>query len=278
MKAQQHPSLSSMSLACALISLVMVSNGFISRYIQDCLPSSKKSIFSSCHRVTTTCCATMTMPDGLQSRNNSEHMAITSTTMYSESDPDSLRLLSQLYTYRKPRQERRPASSRPRKQRYYWQSHDNLRSELFQFWDELSVTIPPNQPPPIPSEYLLNYFHRNDLRWGISQMGGRDFVAHILGGAKVIPGKWEKATELDEVKQLLPRMDNGHVLPRKTSIQQSHNRDQDEGRASTNQKIVASHSSATLSSLVLPCSDKHTNSTTSRTKEFWSKEKTIKNM
>lgn len=251
----------------------------------------------------TTCHATNAVSDGpLHSHNKSELAAIRTTisTNSTESISDPPLLLSQLHTFQNPRQRRTSTGTRPRKPRFHWQSHDNLRTELYQFWDELSVTIDLNQPPPIPSEYLLNYFHRNDLRWGISQMGGRENVAYIVGGAKVIPGKWEKAIEFDEVKQLLPRMGDGQVgLPKITkselrrnkqknstqehtqedpTMQQSHsNRDRD-GANDTQIYFTTNNSASTLMKLSSLSSDKQINSITSRTKEFWSKEKTVKNM
>jgi hypothetical protein len=131
-------------------------------------------------------------------------------------------------------------------------------------------------------------------------MGGRENVAYIVGGAKVIPGKWEKAIEFDEVKQLLPRMGDGQVgLPKITkselrrnkqknctqehtqedpTMQQSHsNRDRD-GANDTQIYFTTNNSASTLMKLSSLSSDKQINSITSRTKEFWSKEKTVKNM
>jgi len=130
-------------------------------------------------------------------------------------------------------------------------------------------------------------------------MGGRENVAYILGGAKVIPGKWEQAIEFDEVKQLLPRMGDGQEgLPKNElrrnkqknskqehtqedpTMQQSHEHgNQDRDVANSTQISLTTNNSATslmkLSSLSF---DKRINSTTGQTKEFWSKEKTVKNM
>ena len=216
----------------------------------------------------------------LQSRNHSytKLAVISKTTTNTDSNSDPPIILSQLHTYQKTRQ-RRNSTRRPRKPRFYWQSQDNLRAELYRFWDELSVTIPSDQPPPIPSEYLLNHFHRNDLRWGISQMGGRENVAHILGGAKVIPGKWEQAIEFDEMKQLLPSIGDKQGSPMKkvrrnkqnsegSMIQQSHDEQFNDGARGT-LTMYTTNSSA---------QEKQINSTTTQTKEFWSKEKTVKNM
>ncbi|KAL3793548.1 hypothetical protein HJC23_007288 [Cyclotella cryptica] len=116
-------------------------------------------------------------------------------------------ILPKLHTYQKPRQIRRIPTKR--KPRNYWHSTSNLRSELTSFWKEYGVPlhqINPGRPPPIPSEYILNFFRRNDLRGGIAQNGGRENVSHLLGGAKIIPGKWKEAVQMEEVKYLLPFM------------------------------------------------------------------------
>jgi hypothetical protein len=113
-------------------------------------------------------------------------------------------ILPQLHTYQKPRQIRRPSTNRH--PRNYWYSTANLQKELTQFWTDHNVPLPHTNSPPIPSEYILNFFGRNDLRWGIVQNGGRENVSHLLGGAKIVPGRWKDALELEEVKYLLPLM------------------------------------------------------------------------
>mmetsp|Transcript_18185 Transcript_18185/g.38280 ORF Transcript_18185/g.38280 Transcript_18185/m.38280 type:complete len:590 (-) Transcript_18185:533-2302(-) len=121
---------------------------------------------------------------------------------------DTTDILPKLFTYQRPRQKRR-APTRKRKRRNYWTSIDNLRLELEKFWKDLEAPLDdlyPNQPPPIPNEYLLNFFKRNDLRWGIAQLGGREAVSHLLDGAGIIPGKWKDATDLQIVKHVIPRM------------------------------------------------------------------------
>ncbi len=110
-------------------------------------------------------------------------------------------------------------------------------------------------------------------------MGGRENVAYILGGAKIIPGKWELAIEFDEVKKLLPRMNGGQSLPKNDSqkcshdvptIQQSHDVPDSDG--------VNNTQTVKLTKLASLSSDKQFNSTKCQAKEFWSKEKTVKNM
>lgn len=124
------------------------------------------------------------------------------------------------------------------------------------------MRVDPDRPPPIPSEHLLNHFDRNDLRWGITQMGGRDNVSHMLGGAKIIPGKWREAIELDVVKKILPHI-NQHG-PKKSSIA---------GLQHINQ-----NSTDIVTSMPSVSSAKHNNSARIQAKEFWSKDKVIKEL
>jgi hypothetical protein len=195
--------------------------------------------------------------DGLKS----QKLEVAATITQSESADQPLSL-AQLYTFQKPRQ-KRSATKRPRKPRFYWQSHENIRRELILFWEELNVGIDQDRPPPIPSEHLLNLFDRNDLRWGISQMGGRDNVSHMLGGAKIIPGKWIEAIEHFEVKNILPQIMQRDPKERSLSSLQHTNQD----------------STAIVTSTASVSSDTHNNSTIRRqTKVFWSKEKVIKEL
>jgi len=164
------------------------------------------------------------------------------------------------------------------------------------------VNIPSYQPPPVPSEHLLNYFNRNDLRWGIAQMGGRVNVSYLLG-AKIIPGKWKEAIELEEVKQLLPCMKElgperskrkeRKMNNEKRTVQnrqgnmtrQSHGDiDQQQGEEESTQTTFTniqrvnlnSTTNATLMSLVSSAAPSH--STKGQTNEFWSKEKAVKKL
>lgn len=242
------------------------------------------------------------------------------------SDADPLSILPQLHTYQKPRQKRQSQTTRKRKPRDYWHSIVNLRHELYSFWEELDVTLQSKKMPPIPSEYLLNYFNRNDLRWGIAQMGGRENVSHLLGGAKIIPGRWEDAMRIKEVKRLLPLMEgkgsktsNGKdrkinssdvktSLQQRNMMQQSHGDElQREGNITQTISTSLQHlnqnatNNVTLMSLVTSAAPnmsaksrtkeyfQHLNqnatmvvsttvSTKSETKEFWSKEKVVKEL
>lgn len=167
-------------------------------------------------------------------------------------------------------------------------------------------TINPDRPPTIPSEYLLNFFNRNDLRWGIAQMGGRENVSYLLGGARVIPGKWKYAKNLKEITHLLPKMeqyykDDLRILKRKrkelkmseeqatpynrpkAGTPQSNKDLLQEGRAGTDTMLESlQHSSgsasstSTLMSLVLSASPD--DSTKGKIHEFWSKEKAVKEL
>ncbi|KAL7517674.1 hypothetical protein ACHAWX_002581 [Stephanocyclus meneghinianus] len=199
-----------------------------------------------------------------------------------------------LYTYQKPRQIRRIPTKR--KPRNYWHSTSNLRNELTSFWKEYGVplhTINPGRPPPIPSEYLLNFFQRNDLRGAIAQNGGRENVSHLLGGAKIIPGKWKEAVEMEEVKYLLPFMTS---LLKNEPLRDSVEELQFEGhisgtrvkRNSTDNGTV-SDATNSLKRVETPTGDRrlvdlvresspheyHSDASLESTKEFWSKEKTI---
>ena len=128
-----------------------------------------------------------------------------SRTKGADTTSEAQSILPLLYTYQHlPQKRRKPNNRRPK---FYWQSIDNVRLELASFWAEHGVQVDQSCPP-IPSEKILNFFGLNGLRWAIAQLGGRENVAHQLGGVLVIPGKWEEAKELDEVKGLLPYMAN----------------------------------------------------------------------
>ena len=176
------------------------------------------------------------------------------------SDP-VVELLPQLYTYQKPRQIRQATLTR--KPRFYWHDVDNIKIELESFWNELNVSINefyPAQSPPIPSEFLLNKFSRNDLRWGIAQYGGRDNLSHALGGAVIIPGKWKEAKDLDIMKSIL------HLL---------HN-DEDNAtqRSKRSKKETLRNANKSRESLADIVTAK-TKGVQKQPKEFWTKEKAI---
>mmetsp|Transcript_48979 Transcript_48979/g.147529 ORF Transcript_48979/g.147529 Transcript_48979/m.147529 type:complete len:224 (-) Transcript_48979:941-1612(-) len=89
------------------------------------------------------------------------------------------------------RQHRRAAVKK--RSRNYWRVKKHMETEFRDFWLHRNVTIPENEPPPIPNESLLNYFERHDLRWAIVSQGGRESVSYRLNGAKILPGKWSEA-------------------------------------------------------------------------------------
>ena len=95
-------------------------------------------------------------------------------------------------------------SQSKRRPRGYWSNTQNVLNELLQFWADVNVPIEPDTAlPPIPNESLLNHFRRHDLRWAIASQGGREALAFRLGGAPIIPGIWEEAVKVREVRMVL---------------------------------------------------------------------------
>ena len=101
----------------------------------------------------------------------------------------------------RPKQVRRlPTNRRPKG---YWDDPSSITKELSSFWEGIGVSTSSTLPP-IPSQQLLNYFGRNDLRWAIYRHGGREAVSEWLGGAPIIPGRWKTAlAESHEMRQLV---------------------------------------------------------------------------
>jgi len=95
--------------------------------------------------------------------------------------------------------------SRNRHPPSYWQEFKNVETAFRDFWANLGVNIPINEPPPIPNETLLNHFERNDLRYVVVSYGGRKSLSDRLGGARVIPGRWNAAVEQSPELQALVR-------------------------------------------------------------------------
>lgn len=88
----------------------------------------------------------------------------------------------------------------------YWQNLTNVKRELFQFWIDRGVMSLANNHVPliIPSEGLLNYFKRHDLRYAVVLHGGRESLSRRLGGARIMPGKWSTAVRSSpELQELL---------------------------------------------------------------------------
>jgi hypothetical protein len=95
-----------------------------------------------------------------------------------------------------------------RRPRNYWRDLSNVEQELRMQWNDCSVSIPDDCPPPIPNEALLNYWKRHDLRSAIVAHGGREQLSKYLGGAEIIPGKWVLATNTTVVQQLVAHDSN----------------------------------------------------------------------
>ena len=110
------------------------------------------------------------------------------------------------------RSRRQPEARRPT---HYWKRKKNLLFELRQLWEDVNVSIPLDQLPPIPNESLLNYWGRHDLRAAIVANGGREELAERLGGAQIIPGKWVNASRTPFVQKLVasdPKL-HAHMPP-----------------------------------------------------------------
>mmetsp|Transcript_10408 Transcript_10408/g.11894 ORF Transcript_10408/g.11894 Transcript_10408/m.11894 type:complete len:478 (-) Transcript_10408:114-1547(-) len=99
---------------------------------------------------------------------------------------------------------------RQRQPNKYWNNIENVRKELFEFWDKNNVTSVTKNKPPIPSETLLNYFGRHDLRQVVKKYGGRDTLSLKLGGEiEIIHGKWSIAVNQSlVVQELIHKINN----------------------------------------------------------------------
>eukprot|EP00986_Skeletonema_menzelii_P011946 scaffold6334_cov139-Skeletonema_menzelii.AAC.6 len=201
----------------------------------------------------------------------SDVIASVNTNNVSTNDPIT-DILPKLYTYQKPRQKRTPQTTltRPRKPRFFWHDEQNIKEELLSFWDELNVPIHPDQPPPIPSEFLLNHFNRNDLRWGIAQFGGRENLSHALNGALIIPGKWKEAKELVMMQPLLHLIDNDRGDSKRSTRRNSETRANSINSNNHTQPLVAMVVESSMSN--------NTALQQPRKKECWSKEKAIRDL
>ena len=172
--------------------------------------------------------------------------------------------------YQKPRQTRRIPTRR--KPRNYWQSTSNLRDELYLFWTENNVPLEklnPSQPPPIPSEYILNFFQRNDLRGAIASNGGREHVSYLLDGAKVIPGRWKDAIEMEEVKCLLPLMTSDLSLNEQTQAPLG------DSILLESKNTIEQFQLIEIAQQQQNLTSGDNNATIEREKEFWTKEKAV---
>lgn len=141
-------------------------------------------------------------------------VSLPSTCLWGEEDkldketPSSLHFNTTVASHRRRQKRRKPTNRRPK---YYWTNLKNVKSELRQFWSELEVTltVTPRGPPPIPNDQLLNHYERHDLRAAIYNHGGRDALSSSLGGARIMPGRWTDAVqESPELHQLLQTDDS----------------------------------------------------------------------
>jgi hypothetical protein len=156
--------------------------------------------------------------------------------------------------YRRPLQQRRPSAPTKggpcnRKPRFYWKDVQNIEQELRGQWEAalmlgnrgdddverndgaaalLHKLLPPDRPPPIPNEALLNHWKRNDLRAAIRQFG-RPYLAELLllerrgddgdqrvgpavdaalTDAMIVPGKWKEAVRWPIVRHVVQADDS----------------------------------------------------------------------
>ena len=197
-----------------------------------------------------------------------------STTSRRHNNSNATKLvLTEVNTYQKPRQVRQIPTKR--KPRNYWQSASNLRNELIQFWTSHNVPIDrihPGQPPPIPSEYILNFFERNDLRGAIASNGGREHVSYMLGGAKIIPGKWKDAVEIEEVKYLLPLMSSNEESSKAESRVSS---DQNVRHHSSIMNRTFDYQPRLIDVVKYSNETCNANAATKSQKEFWTQERAV---
>ena len=120
----------------------------------------------------------------------------TTPSLWEDSTQSSRHRHRRIQVRKKPKSDRRS--------KHYWLDIENVESELRQFWESVNVTIRNDEPPPIPNETLLNYLERFDIRGAIVVNGGRKDLALLLGGARIMPGKWKDAVAMSpELQQLV---------------------------------------------------------------------------
>jgi hypothetical protein len=94
-----------------------------------------------------------------------------------------------------PRRRQMRSKSQNRRPANYWLKIETVELELRQLWATAGISLNAEEPPPIPNETLLNYWKRHDLRSAIVRYGGRELLSELLGGARIIPGKWVEAVQ-----------------------------------------------------------------------------------
>jgi hypothetical protein len=128
--------------------------------------------------------------------------AVADTSPFANNNTDrSCNSSSPRYRHRHIQSRRKPVNRRPK---YFWSNVTNLELELRGFWKSVQVTIRDNEPVPIPNEALLNYCQRFDIKAAIVTHGGREDLSFLLGGSRIMAGKWNKAVATSpELQQLL---------------------------------------------------------------------------
>jgi hypothetical protein len=143
--------------------------------------------------------------DATRRRNRADEpqQALTVTSSSANNNTDSS---SPRYRNRQIQLRRKPMNRRPK---YYWSNVTNLEMELRHFWKSVQVTIRNNEPVPIPNEALLNYCQRFDIKAAIVTHGGREDLSFLLGGSRIMAGKWNKAVATSPELQQLLRQNSG---------------------------------------------------------------------
>ena len=103
----------------------------------------------------------------------------------------------------------------------------------------------------------------------------------MLGGAKIIPGRWKDAMQLEEVKYLLPLM-SSNAEPSKDAIEQQHSTlengmisDQNGGYLSSIMNRTLDDEPRLIDLVKYSNQTGCANATTMSEKEFWTQEKAI---
>ena len=87
-------------------------------------------------------------------------------------------------------QQRRPHTNR--RPRRYWANITNFQHELELFWLDRGLE---HDGVLVPSESILYYYNRHDLRGAIASLGGRQSLAAMSPKIRLLPGRWADAIE-----------------------------------------------------------------------------------
>jgi hypothetical protein len=104
------------------------------------------------------------------------------------------------------RQVRRPHKNR--RPRGYWLNIRNIETEVIRFWKQYGIMMPllDTKTLLIPNETLLLHCQRHDLRAAIAKQGGRNALQQSLPNAEIIPGRWNQAIHIPQVRQLVQQL------------------------------------------------------------------------